>query len=440
MKRASIFSTVSNAKRYRTKTVERVTQPSFSDLPKEILLNILLRLSVKRIFVFKCVCKTWCDVVSDPQFAKLHFEQAEVYPLIRTSSLFCSKMVYLVQPDKDDFELKLGMCDHIFFRSRCVCTVQVKIDTKFEILEKQGLFKYDKYSQYGAINSCNGLLCLPNQCDKWLCPIVCNPITGEFIDLPLANKIRLSSRSICYGFGFSPATNQYKVIRMFRQGSHVSNKAEVHILGTDTWKEIGFFNQSTPKTFTTYLNGFLYWSSHLQPLSVFSFDIEKERFGSVPSPVVNQHYEYDSVGVLGGELCITAVLECGAIHVWTMKDNSTDNGWSKVYSFYFKYSNLIPHNSSFQPIKYLNDGALLMFYASTGVLVYMDPKKRRFRYLKVGKMSKVEAIAYIPSFVSLKHVLSGQNVKVHNVKSRFPNLKLPGVDIVEQRCHPYLYY
>ncbi|XP_065868800.1 F-box/kelch-repeat protein At3g23880-like isoform X1 [Euphorbia lathyris] len=433
------LTTNSNAKRDRTMigevSLNLVTQPSFSYLPKDIVVTIILRLSIKTIFIFKSVCKTWYDIVSDPEFAKVRFDQGEVYPLIQTS--LCrqgSKMVYLVQPDKDDFELKLGMCDHYFFKRGCVCNLEVKIDTKFEIPEK--------YSQYGATNSCNGLLCLLNKCDKWLCPIVCNPIMGEFINLP-TDKIELSSSSICYGFGFSPTTNQYTVIRMFHHDTHVSNKAEVHILGTKTWKEIDIFNQSIPKSFTTYLNGFIYWSSNLQSLSIFSFDVGEQGFGSVPSPAINDPYAQDSVGVLGGELCITAVLEYGAIHVWTMKDNSTDKGWSKVYSFDYIYCNLVPHYGCFQPIKYLDDGALLMFFSSTEALVYMDPIKHQFKYLNVHSMSKVEAIAYIPNFVSLKHILSGQNAKVHKVKSRCAKLKLHSetdVDIIEQRFYPDFYY
>ncbi|XP_065872649.1 uncharacterized protein [Euphorbia lathyris] len=48
--------------------------PSFSDLPNTILVNILLRLPIKRIFV----CETLYDLISDPEFAKLHFDQAQM--------------------------------------------------------------------------------------------------------------------------------------------------------------------------------------------------------------------------------------------------------------------------------------------------------------------------------------------------------------------------
>ncbi|XP_065847363.1 protein DEFECTIVE IN MERISTEM SILENCING 3-like isoform X2 [Euphorbia lathyris] len=84
----------------------------------------------------------------------------------------------------------------------------------------------------------------------------------------------------------------------------------------------------TPNGFVSLRNRFQLSLSAIN----FSFDVGEERFGSVPSPAINDPYAHDSVGVLGEELCITTVLEYGAIHVWTMKDNSTDKGWSKVFN------------------------------------------------------------------------------------------------------------
>ncbi|XP_065872420.1 putative F-box/kelch-repeat protein At3g17570 [Euphorbia lathyris] len=418
MKRKRISSDTTRGRK-QTEQVSQVETPYsgslFSDLPKDVQLNILIRVSIKGIFVLKCVCKTWYDIVSDPEFANLHFDHAEVYPLIRTSySRNGSKMVHLMQPNKDDFELNLGMCDHTLSKPGCVSTVHDKIEARFEVPKIYGLMKH--HNGHGIV-TCNGLLFSPNLSDRHR-PIVCNPVTGEFINLPRVPKmIEFGWNKINYGFGFSPATNQYKVIRMSKRDIPLGNEAEVHILGTKTWKNIDFFTQAMPAHPPAYLNGFLYWSSYLKPLSIFSFDIEKERFGSLSAPPLNK--PYNNVGVLGGELCICEVLESG-VHVWTMKDNGTEKVWSKVFSFDHMYSRKRRYYARFRPIKYMNDGALLMFNSGEDALVYMDPKENELRFLKVCQCkidSKVEAIAHIPSFVSLKHVLSGQNVKVYNVRS-----------------------
>ena len=46
------------------------------DLPEEVMLEILLRLPVKSLLRFKSVCKHWLSLISDPNFAKLHFERS----------------------------------------------------------------------------------------------------------------------------------------------------------------------------------------------------------------------------------------------------------------------------------------------------------------------------------------------------------------------------
>lgn len=102
-----IMEKPSKAKRGRNKRSKpshvllKYSSPSYSDLPRNVIEIILLRLSVKSVFACKCVCKTWYDVIADPEFAKLHFNQAGAYPLIHTSGFtVLSRMLYLVQPEQ----------------------------------------------------------------------------------------------------------------------------------------------------------------------------------------------------------------------------------------------------------------------------------------------------------------------------------------------------
>ena len=46
--------------------------PFITFLPTKIFINILLKLSTKSIVLCKCICKTWHNLISDSQFAKLH--------------------------------------------------------------------------------------------------------------------------------------------------------------------------------------------------------------------------------------------------------------------------------------------------------------------------------------------------------------------------------
>ncbi|XP_065869008.1 uncharacterized protein [Euphorbia lathyris] len=92
MKRGRISTIIdSNAKRGRKETAEVrhiQTQASIPDLPKDILVNILLRLSSsKNIFVCKCVCRTWYDIISEAEFAKhINVVKEEFYPHFGSNS------------------------------------------------------------------------------------------------------------------------------------------------------------------------------------------------------------------------------------------------------------------------------------------------------------------------------------------------------------------
>lgn len=74
---------------------------------------------------------------------------------------------------------------------------------------------------------------------------------------------------------------------------------------------------------------------------------------------------------------------------------------------------------SYQPIKCLNDGALLLYNAEKHAFVYRNPKYYGYKYLEVrGMQSKVDAISHTPSFVPLKDAVPELNTTVFNVRSR----------------------
>ncbi|KAG2694674.1 hypothetical protein I3760_08G155600 [Carya illinoinensis] len=46
-----------------------------NNLPKDLIIEILLRLPVKSLVRFRCVSKQWFSLISDPRFAKVHFKR-----------------------------------------------------------------------------------------------------------------------------------------------------------------------------------------------------------------------------------------------------------------------------------------------------------------------------------------------------------------------------
>lgn len=201
--------------------------------------------------------------------------------------------------------------------------------------------------------------------------------------------------------------------------------AEVHTLGTKTWKDVDFSDRLVSGLCPTYLNGFVYWRYFVQTYCAVSFDIENECFGLISTPLMDSmSYNEVIVGSLGGELSLSCCFTSGDVGVWVLRDYGTTKAWHKVLSIQSDSVERWPCGfGAPKPIKFLNDGALLMFHSYTNSLIYTHPKKLRFRYFKMsGTSADLEVTAHIPSFVSLKDALSGHNVKVF--KTRCAELKL----------------
>ncbi|PRQ50249.1 putative F-box domain-containing protein [Rosa chinensis] len=436
--------------------------PVITDLPKFICQIILLKLPTRSILICKCVCKTWRVLISDPEFAKMHFAQAEAYPMVRPwGPTRVSRTLYLVEPE-DEFSLAikdkdyLSDCDYGSLKfDKChfrmnLAKYKLPLRDAEKVMNNDdnvNLMRNRKHGskrmpcikirpndhKYNVVNSCNGFLCLsePIFNDP---VVVCNPVTGEFMHLPEASKRENQKVTIHCGIGFSPKANRYKVVRIFDQGSpHPITMAEAHTLGSSSWKLIGScpcssYNQLA---FPTYIEGALYWF-YYDPLKyvILSFDLDSENFQSLPPlPFQREQYRNVSMGVLGNCLC---VCDAHGIHInlWVLKNHGAKRSWRRKISIetdHFGFDGERWPSGLYKPMKYCKDGGLLMFNYRTNALIYHHPKTHRFIYLKLrGIKSNFSAISHVPSFISLKDILVGDDVNILNINSRCAQMKLLG--------------
>lgn len=435
---------------------------SIRDLPEPILTKIILKLPIKGIVISKCVCKTWYRLISYPQFAKLHFARARAYPLIRTfSPTHVSRTFYLVEAS--ELNVSHCSCDDLDYISKCEHHINMKLETKLKVplrnpelllnnevvvpngvgIKRKRCIKVKaKDHKFNMVNSCNGFICL-SEPSKNEPVVVCNPVTGEFIDLPVPESEKVDENVqdiVDCGFGFCPKTKQYKVIRMSYQrtrertsypitgkrGYYLDRMAEIHTLGTGSWKKIGYAPWSSYKlAFPTYLKGAIHWffvADHNSCLIV-SFNFSDEKFHYFPLPRYHSMISFRymsrlSLAVLKGSLCICDASIYNPIEIWVMKEYGVEKSWTKIISIDMSCGERLPVGM-YQPIGFLKDGALLMFHYPSCSLIYYDPKRSEYKYFEIhGIKSKFEAIAHVPSFISLKDAVMGDGTTVQNIISR----------------------
>lgn len=109
-----------------------------SALPDEIIADVLSRLPVKSLMRFRCVCKSWRTLISNPQFIKMHLNR------VNQDVNGCCKRVLLSS-------LPLRSVDYEA-RNNDVDDVSVVLDF---------LTRVPEYAAAVEIaGSCNGLVCL----------------------------------------------------------------------------------------------------------------------------------------------------------------------------------------------------------------------------------------------------------------------------------------
>ncbi|KAG5551606.1 hypothetical protein RHGRI_009875 [Rhododendron griersonianum] len=370
------------------------------DLPTHIVFDILSRLPIKTLFNCRRVCKDWLSLISDPHFAKLHLSRSQV--------------CLLVKPITERYQSrKLNLVD------LRIATYARPRESRIKLVPKINLPKDPKIA-FNIVNSCNGFLCLSEPVTDD--PIyVCNPILGEYITLPKCSSGKTVSSC---AFGFSPVTDQYKVIRSFCNGDH--HEVEIYTLGEGFWRNIGNDPYGVKprfySSFDTFVSGSLHWFAfhYRNPDLINCFDFTSEQFRAVPGPsrFCGSQKEYMRLGVLQGCLSICDFSDGDHVDIWLMKDYGVKQSWSKDF-YIVKMINETEIYDYYEPIMVLEGGLILMLVNEDSLLVY-DPGLEHYEDVHIyGIASMFRGIAHVPNLVSLGDVALGENLKRKHLGSWF---------------------
>ncbi|KAI3904727.1 hypothetical protein MKW92_051104 [Papaver armeniacum] len=374
-------------------------------LPEETILEILGKLPLRDLLVFRCVSKFWCfQLDNNPEFVRMTKNSYSVMLILdgRTCSLDINTLT--------SSSLSNGGIEGCVEKIR---RPQVPLGWQWHL------------ERTNFVGSCNGLFFMYNNHKKQVC--LWNPCTNEIRYLPRSACHGIEERAICafrrgHGFGYDSKSDDYKYVRVFyypcqSEGSEV----RVYSVRSNTWKQM-----NVPYVLTkvdsdmapngVFYNGALHWfakkNSSYCITVLLAFDMTEESVREIPQPEDPgfKKFGIKYIDVLNGCLCILCSNIAG-FQVWVMTDYGMRESWTMMYNISGLTVLKIKSFVDLTRIECLKTGELLLEVHAgecwtTAALVLYDPKNETATVLKLCKQlgnSKLRSLSYryVKSLVKL---------------------------------------
>ncbi|KAI4335270.1 hypothetical protein L6164_013932 [Bauhinia variegata] len=297
-----------------------------SNLPDDIVKEIILWVPVKSLLRLKCVAKSWYALLTSPDFIARHLDFS--------NSITQNRSVQFI------FRLhNLTLKPFISLLSNQASHVATDIALPFTEEHVQYIFVYGQ---------CNGIFCLygvyngeSRGYSNGSSIILWNPATREVKVLPPSQRQPRDLVYVIFGFGIDPKTKDYKVVRFGNLAFEGREQppVEVYNLSTNSWRTIKVtvpaFRLCYPKC-RAYLNGVYHWLTDEQnDKAILCFDFAKEVFGKMQLPPIVETTCEVNVDIIDERLAFVATY-CSAANfrfdIWVMNEYGVERSWTKRFN------------------------------------------------------------------------------------------------------------
>ncbi|XP_026440617.1 putative F-box protein At3g10240 [Papaver somniferum] len=282
---------------------------------ENIISNILSRLPVKTLMQFKCVAKSWCNLIEDPYFIDLY----------RTKT--SRQRLFVVVPRQRNFRQDFSfLIADVLYDGRGKKRMG-KVASTINDITNKGPFPCSQ-----VLGPVEGLICLisdsvhaacvfnisTREVTRWIKSTLLS--TEEGTRRPRRNK---SNSTSAYSFGYDPICKKHKVICKWvinKDDTAAYQLWEILTLGRHSaWRRMDQvpncqFDTNAP---SVYVNGFIYWyplnfSRDLNVRFLLALCIGSEKFRRIRIPDSDQLNPYLS---FNNEclICLVEVKSCVAI-------------------------------------------------------------------------------------------------------------------------------
>ncbi|XP_022722824.1 F-box/kelch-repeat protein At3g23880 isoform X2 [Durio zibethinus] len=299
--------------------------PSFPPIfPLELIVEILSNLPVKSLLRFRCVCRSWNSLITDPFFVKKHLQKAQNDPK------FTKKRV-LINTGNTQTQTQI----QISIKSCSLAAIYEDLIVNSSEIE----YPSKRASRFDwIVGSCNGLICIAIRQDT---VFLLNPSLRICKRLPDLGFRKRRGCYTVYGFGFDASVDDYKVVRVFccqseGCGDGYESIVRVYSLRTNCWKRIQDFPFGVPcDEAGKYVDGRLNWAVFSRPemglsWTIVSLDLAEETYMEVLQPGFGVGVSERTLAILDGCLCVLCNYGRLYADVWVMREFGKRDSWTKL--------------------------------------------------------------------------------------------------------------
>ncbi|KAF7813729.1 F-box/kelch-repeat protein [Senna tora] len=280
---------------------------TMNHFPEDLLHNILLRLPVKSLMRFKSVSKLWLSLISDPHFAKSHFQRSPLFP---------HKLIHIAHSHFVSIDFNSSFHDD---------SAPVRLRFPIKSLPVQ------------IWGSCRGFVLL----DDFQNLFVWNPATGSCKTLPYY-PITSQFCILLRGFGYDVSNDDYLIVVAQYDLSDAIRASQFQFFSikANSWRKIEGgtnFSYATDMILNyslvgPFLNGAIHWLlCRHDPLDevILAFNVTKRNLMEIPLPDdYGTDYLFLFLQTLGGCLSLCEIFD-DTTNIWLMKEYGMKSSWTK---------------------------------------------------------------------------------------------------------------
>ncbi|AES98570.1 putative F-box domain, galactose oxidase/kelch, beta-propeller, F-box associated interaction [Medicago truncatula] len=303
-------------------------------LPIELIIQILLKLPVKSLIRFKCVCKSWFSLISQPHFANSHFQL--------TANAHTPRILF-INPDLEslsiDFETSLHDDSASYSPDISFLFEEYDYDSSSSS-DMDFSSPHPSFLDLDIRGSCRGFIL----CSGYSSLYLWNPSTGVHRQIPFTTVIDSNLEAkYFYGFGYDESTDDYLVLSMCYDPSARGLLSHLGLfsLRANTWKEmeggdnLRYSQQCMYSRVDSLLNGVIHWLAFHYDRSmnvIVGFHLTERKLIELPLPIgINNGPRVYDLWLFRG--CLSLFDMCtdnGTVEIWVMKKYNVQSSWTKT--------------------------------------------------------------------------------------------------------------